>query len=224
MATHGDEGVQVPSSDDIAWLFPSKGYAYRRLLPCLVVLACCLSICFGQEKLPTDTPSGQVCAAWLQAFNTGDRDNYRTFLEKYSPARLNRLDSAMEFRSRTGGLDLKKVESSSPTEVVAIVEERGTEQFVRMTFVVEATEPHNMSRVELNAIPTPTEFAPPQLSDSELVAALQKKLQQDADAGQFSGAVLLARNGKPIFENAYGMAERERKLPTRSQHASASDR
>ncbi len=185
----------------------------RRLLPCLIVLALCSSICFGQVKLPTDTPSGQVCAAWLQAFNSGDRDTYRAFLEKYSPARLDRFDSAMDFRARTGGLELKKVESASPTEVVAIVEERGTEQFVRMTFVVDAAEPHNMSRVELNAIPPPAEFAPKQLSESELVAALQTKLQQDADAGQFSGAVLLAKNGKPIFEHAYGMADRERKLP-----------
>jgi D-alanyl-D-alanine carboxypeptidase len=185
----------------------------RRLLACLIVLALCASICFGQVELPTETPAGQVCAAWLQAFNSGDRDTYRAFLEKYAPARLDRLDSAMEFRSRTGGLDPKKVESSSPTEVVAIVEERGTEQFVRMTCVVEATEPHNMSPVELNAIPTTAEFAPPQLSEGELVAALQKKLQQDADAGQFSGAVLLAKNGKPIFEHAYGMADRERKLP-----------
>ena len=97
----------------------------RRLLPCLIVLALCSSICFGQVKLPTDTPSGRVCAAWLQAFNSGDRDTYRAFLEKYSPARLDRLDSAMDFRARTGGLELKKVESASPTEVVAIVEERG---------------------------------------------------------------------------------------------------
>ena len=81
-----------------------------------------------------------------------------------------------------------------------------------MTFVVEAAEPHNMSRVELNAIPTPADFSPKQLSDSELVAALQKKLQQDEDAGQFSGAVLLAKNGEPIFEHAYGIADRERKL------------
>ena len=185
----------------------------RRFLLFLLVLALCPFTCFGQVALPTDTPAGQVCAAWLQAFNSGDRDTYRAFLQKYSPARLERLDSAMEFRSRTGGLDLKKVESSSPTELVAIVKERGTEQFVRMTFVVEAGEPHSMSRVELNAIPTPAEFAPLQLSETELVSALQKKVQLEADTGQFSGAVLIARNGKPIFEHAYGMSDRERKLP-----------
>ena len=156
-----------------------------------------------------------MCAAWLQAFNSGDRDTYRAFLQKYSPARLERLDSAMEFRSRTGGLDLKKVESSSPTELVAIVKERGTEQFVRMTFVVEAAEPHSMSRVELNAIPTPAEFAPPQLSEAELVAALQKKLQQEADAGQFSGTVLWPRTASPFSSTLTVWPTASARSPTR---------
>ena len=185
----------------------------RRLLSYLIVMALGWSVCFGQVQLPADTPAGRVCAAWLQAFNSGDRDTYRAFLQKYAPARLDRLDSAMEFRGRTGGFELKKVESSTPTEVVAIVEERGSEQFVRMTFAVDAAEPHNMSRVELNAIPTPAEFAPPQLSESELVTALQREMQQEAEAGRFSGTVLVAKNGKPIFEQAYGMADREHKVP-----------
>jgi CubicO group peptidase (beta-lactamase class C family) len=185
----------------------------RKLLSSLIVLVLCLSVGFGQVKLSTDTPAGQVCSAWLEAFNSGDRDTYRAFVQKYAPARLDRLDSAMEFRSRTGGLDLKKVESTSPTEVVAIVKERGTEQFVRMTFSVQPNEPHNMAGVNLEAIPTPAEFAPAQLSDGELADALQKKLQQESDTGQFSGTALLAKNGKPIFEHAYGMADREHKLP-----------
>jgi len=96
----------------------------RRLLSYLIVMALGWSVCFGQVQLPADTPAGRVCAAWLQAFNSGDRDTYRAFLQKYAPARLDRLDSAMEFRGRTGGFELKKVESSTPTEVVAIVETR----------------------------------------------------------------------------------------------------
>jgi len=139
----------------------------RRFLPCVVGFALCASICFGQVQLPTDTPAGQVCGAWLDAFNSGDRDTYRAFLQKYSPSRLDRLDTAMEFRTRTGGLDLKKVESSSPTELVAIAEERGAERFVRLSFAVEAAEPHNMAGVRLEAVPTPAQFPPPQLSESE---------------------------------------------------------
>ena len=126
-----------------------------RFLPCLLGFALGASICFGQVKLPSDTPAGQVRGAWLDAFNSGDRDTYRAFLQKYSPARLDRLDTAMEFRTRTGGLDLKKVVSSSPTELVAIAEKRGTEQFVRLSFAVEAAEPHNMAGVRLGLFPLP---------------------------------------------------------------------
>ena len=68
----------------------------RMLLPCLVGVALCAStICFGQAKLPADTPAGQVCAAWLDAFNSGDRGTYRAFLEKYSRSRLDRPDTAV---------------------------------------------------------------------------------------------------------------------------------
>src|SRR5215469_4741494 len=185
----------------------------RRFLRCLVVVVLFASSCFSQVKLPTDTPSGKVCAAWLDAFNTGSRDTYRAFLEEYSPARLDRLDSAMEFRGRTGGFEMKKLESTSATEVVAVVKERDSDQFVRMTCKVDADEPHNMASVSLEAIPTPAEFVPAHLSESELVAALKKKLQDETAADKFSGSMLLAKNGKPIFDGAYGMADREHKVP-----------
>ena len=38
-------------------------------------------------------------------------------------------------------------------------------------------------------------------------------LAAQADTGAFSGVVLVARNGTPIFSGAYGMADRSRRLP-----------
>jgi CubicO group peptidase (beta-lactamase class C family) len=38
-------------------------------------------------------------------------------------------------------------------------------------------------------------------------------LGQQADAGQFSGTVLVAEDGKPVLEDGYGMADRERDIP-----------
>jgi CubicO group peptidase (beta-lactamase class C family) len=37
-------------------------------------------------------------------------------------------------------------------------------------------------------------------------------LGQQADAGRFAGAVLVARDGRPLFERAYGMADRSRQV------------
>lgn len=42
-------------------------------------------------------------------------------------------------------------------------------------------------------------------------------LQQQADAGQFSGAVLVAEDGKPLLEQGYGMADRERGVANTAQ-------
>lgn len=44
---------------------------------------------------------------------------------------------------------------------------------------------------------------------AELVRRLSSTLDSLSAAGSFSGVVVLARNGAPVFERAYGMADRE---------------
>src|SRR5258707_6157502 len=43
----------------------------------------------------------------------------------------------------------------------------------------------------------------------DLSARLAKTLDSLVTAGEFSGAVLLAKDGAPVFERAYGFADRE---------------
>ena len=47
-------------------------------------------------------------------------------------------------------------------------------------------------------------------ADSAFVAALRAHLVAATQADQFSGAVLVARDGRTLFEGAYGLADRER--------------
>jgi CubicO group peptidase (beta-lactamase class C family) len=42
---------------------------------------------------------------------------------------------------------------------------------------------------------------------------LKKKLESAAAGDRFSGAVLVAHNGAAVFEQAYGMADRDKKIP-----------
>ena len=54
-------------------------------------------------------------------------------------------------------------------------------------------------------------------SDSAFVAALRTRLETATEAGQFSGAVLVTRDGRTLFEGAYGLADRERGIPNTPQ-------
>ena len=168
--------------------------------------------CQAQTQLP-NTPAANQAKAWLHVFNAGDVDKYKEFVRNNFPTRLQRADQDAGFREMTGGFELKKVEESTPTKVVALVQERLSDQFARMTIEVEAAEPHKLTRLSLNAIPRPADFAIPHLGDSELISALRKKLDEDVAAGRFAGTALVARNGKTVFSQAYGLADREKKTP-----------
>ena len=166
--------------------------------------------CLAQTQFP-DTPAGNQTKAWLDAFNAGDIEKYKEFYRKNFPARVERAARAMELRQENGGFELKKIEESTPTKFVTLVQERLSDRFVRVSVEVEASEPHQMTRLDLQGIPPPAEFAPPHLSESEFITAARKKLEEEAAADRFSGAALIAKNGKTVFSQAYGLADREKK-------------
>jgi CubicO group peptidase (beta-lactamase class C family) len=169
-------------------------------------------VCVAQTKFP-DTPAGHQFAAWLESFNRGDVNLHREFLQKNSPSRISSLDREMSFRQRTGGFDLKKIEESTATKVVALVQERSSDQMARLTLEVQAEEPHQITRIELSAIPRPAEFGLPHLPERALLAATQKNVETEVAADRFAGAVLVAKHGKVVFSEAYGLANREHKTP-----------
>lgn len=63
---------------------------------------------------------------------------------------------------------------------------------------------------EPTASGAPAAEVPP---DSAFVTALRARLEADAQAGEFSGAVLVARDGATLFQGAYGLADREAGVP-----------
>ena len=168
--------------------------------------------CTAQTQFP-DTPAANQTKAWLEAFNAADTAKYKEFVTKNFPSRLQNVDRDAGFRDNTGGVELKKVEESTPTKFVALVQERLSDQFARLTVEVEPGGQHQITRLSLNAIARPPDFAIARLNTDELITALRKKLDDDVAAGRFSGAALLAKNGKAVFAQAYGLADREKKIP-----------
>jgi len=176
-----------------------------RLVFALLVLS---TLCPADTVRP-DTPAARQFFAWLDTFNEGNRDAYLAFLQKSLPDRAKMIDQEMNFRHNTGGFDLRKVEDvSTPTKIVALVQERDSDQFARVSIEAAADEPHAITSFGIHAIPRPAEFALPHFTQPELIAALKTRLQKDSSSGAFSGDVLLASKGKAIFTESYGFADR----------------
>ena len=131
------------------------------------------------------------------------------------PSEAKNLNDDLQFRELTGGFDVRKVELSTPTKLVVLVEDRLNEIFARVVLVVEKVAPHRITRLDLGQIPRPAEFSLPHMNEGQLTATLKQKMERDAAAGRFSDAVLVAKNGKTIFAQAYGLADRDLKIPNK---------
>ena len=126
-------------------------------LACLIVLAGAPS-----AQVP-NTPAGRQFSAWLGAFNSGDRDRIRKYIEANFPSA--NVDNQVRFRDRTGGFDLRRIEQATPTTLVGVIQERTWEQFARFSVTVNAAKPHSVARF-VTTSPIPPEFASPQLPES----------------------------------------------------------
>jgi len=163
------------------------------------------------------TPAGRQLAGWLAAYDGTDWQAYLTFLKTNFAIQPGGAFQDPAFRDRTGGYDLKKIESETPTEVTALLEERAGDGFTRLVLDVEPEQPHRILKLEVKLIERPAEFALPHMSDQQLVAALRKRLEDETASDRFAGAVLVAKQGKPIFAQAYGLADREHNIPNTLQ-------
>ena len=154
-------------------------------------------------------------AAYLEALSSADREHLRRFIEASYPGAS--LDAEAGFAQQTGGFELRELERATATVASGLVQERHSDQFARFTIVVDSAPPHRIERLVMRAIPRPAAYPVARLSDAELAPALRARLEKDAAAGRFAGAVMVAKLGgaspRTLFSGAYGLADREGGVP-----------
>ena len=165
-----------------------------------------------------DTPAGKIFSAWLESFNSGDREKILAFQSAHLPKvddPAKRVNRTMGLRSQTGGFDLKKIESSTANEISCVVKERNSENLARFELVLSASDPSQIDNIGLNLIPPPgaAESKPPErMPVKQLAAEVDTKLTQLTAEDKFSGTVLIAKDGKVLWQKAYGNADREARV------------
>jgi CubicO group peptidase (beta-lactamase class C family) len=166
----------------------------------------------AQPPQPESSASQQL-KAWLAAYDAADWNAYLQFLQKNFVTPPGPMLKDPNFRDRIGGFDLRKIENETPTTVTALLQEHTSDRFAQLTLEVDPTEPHRIVSFDIHPVQRPAEFALKPMTEAELIAALRNRLQADVAADKFAGAVLVAKDGKPIFAQAYGLADREHDIP-----------
>jgi hypothetical protein len=144
-----------------------------------------MSLFSAAQGPATETPAGRQLAGWLAAYDSTNWDAYLKFLQTNFATPPGRGFQDPALRDRTGGYDLKKIELESSTKVTAFVQERAADGFARLTLEVEPAEPHRILKLNVNLIERPAEFALPHMSNTQLVAALRKQLDNEASADRY---------------------------------------
>ena len=175
------------------------------------VVACLSSSGAVAQSPAPDTVSGRQLAQWLAAFNADSAAREPFYRDRWAYRPNPRFYE--DLREQTGGFELLKVEESTATRTVAIARQIDSDAVSRLTFEVEPDDPHRVVRFTAQPIPRPADLPIARVSEAELLKVLRADLERWAAADRFSGAVLVAKNGRPIFTAAYGLADRNPRVP-----------
>jgi len=178
-----------------------------------------------QTKTP-DTPAGRQLAALLQALNTTDAKTIRTFVEEHiSKSFLEAipLDKHIavnsKFAEENGGLALERIEHADTYEIAALTRAKGDKTLIRIHMKVEEEPPHGVSglyyEIDPDITATPEKPGEVKMTEAQILEGLETYLNERAAADRFSGAVLIAKDGTPIFARAYGLASKAFNVPNR---------
>lgn len=172
-----------------------------------------------------DTPSGRRFAELMAVMDSGDPDRLVAFVRgNFTAGMLGTRpndDGIAPFllaqQRDFGGFEVRRALKAVDAQVEMLVRPRkGSDRWLRYVLHVEPAPPHRVAG--LFVFGAPPESIPAEgerLAVDAAVAGLEEDISALAASGKFSGAVLLARDGKPVLRRAWGEAERSFHTPNR---------
>jgi D-alanyl-D-alanine carboxypeptidase len=177
----------------------------------IVLLFMCVSLASAQSPLPT-TPAGRVLTAWLSAFNSDDLAALQAFDATHRPD-APPVSVTQRLRSNTGGFTLVRIEKSTPTIIIALLEENDARRLARLELeVTDDAKPIVVSST-LRIVARTADIPLAGLSEAETISAVTAKMDDQLKEDRFAGAVVVGRQGRIVFQKAVGLANRESQTP-----------
>ena len=161
----------------------------------------------------------RVLRQHIEAFNAADAEALKKFAAEHlseqgrhgqPPERV--AEAEMGFRQMVGAFELYEVERNTDAELTATLKTRDEfPTYARAVWRFDASNPSMVMSRDLEQTDTPASAVGPKRSAEELAKEVDEKLARMAARDEFSGAVLIAKGGRPVWQKAYGYADRELK-------------
>jgi CubicO group peptidase (beta-lactamase class C family) len=188
-----------------------ESLAMRLVAPSTLVLLLTLATLPARSQSPTE----QTLRELVRVMNTGDQGALRGFVEQRfvtqgpnavpTEARVERISNV---RGMFGDLSIRSVDASKSSEVSALVQSARTESWARLTAFFDNGTPPRILRLGLAPASAPD--APTRrLSDAEIIEQLKSYVERMATRDVFSGTILLAKGGRPLYRAAFGEANKD---------------
>ncbi|MFY0540693.1 serine hydrolase domain-containing protein [Nannocystis pusilla] len=119
------------------------------------------------------------------------------------------VDDDLGVREVTGGFELLRSQMTGPQEITAWVKDRAWDR--RSKVVLTAAGPDRLDDIAFAGAPAEETFS--RLDEAAALAATEAKLGEEARAGRFNGAVLVARGEQVLLRVGHGSADDSRAVP-----------
>jgi CubicO group peptidase (beta-lactamase class C family) len=179
----------------------------------------------GVEQLP-DNLTGKVIREWFDAVNSGSQEAIDKFVDERISANARRFQmSSDQYKAyfaklykQSGGIDIVRVDPMrSPQPFGMLIKSRTGDHYGYLTAGLDGTEKDRLAGISVDKAEapggSPLSKIDRSLSEKEMISEIEKDLSRRAAAGDLSGVVLIAKGDRILLSKAYGMSDREAKVP-----------
>lgn len=172
----------------------------------------------AQEVIP-DTEIGNKIRKMVDLFNSRDslgliefmkKNMSEEYMKKISPEEKGKIQ--IEIYDDFGVIKPYSYKAKNKNKVKLIVHNRSMTRWLNMNFEFSEKEKNKLNRSYSRLSFKPKSVVIPRLKDNDLIIDIDKFLTELTNKDEFSGTILIAKNGKPFFEKAFGYANIDKKI------------
>ncbi len=169
------------------------------------------------------TPAGKAAEKFVEVISNNDRAQTEAYIKDEMTAYFREQHSISEHlelfskvQKDYGNMQVIGLREMGSHKLSFMGKSEKSEKMIRVTLEVETETPHKITSLELEPDASFGSKTKTQNQSSIVnLEDLDSYLNKLTESGNFSGSVLLAKDGKAIFENAYGMADRNKNIPNK---------